>query len=95
MIKPNGIASLGYVEKNIERFNHIVIAYIKEYKTRNDWVGEVISAELYKRLKFDKTTKCYMLKPESVLKKETYETVCGFELQTDHLFLMRRSDQVE
>ena len=38
----------------------------KEYKTRLDWVGELIHKELCKKLKFDHTTKWYVHNPESV-----------------------------
>ena len=45
----------------------------KEYKTRNDWAGKVIHWELYKRLNFERITKCHMHKSESVKKNETLD----------------------
>ena len=42
----------------------------KEYKHIHDWVRKVIHWEVCKRLSFDHTTKRYMHKPESVLKKK-------------------------
>ena len=38
----------------------------KEYKTRHDWVGKIISRELRKKVKFDHKNKWYMHNPESV-----------------------------
>ena len=52
-----------------EMVNHIVSECSKlaqkEYKTMHDWVGKVIPWELYKRLKFDHSTKWYMHKLEN------------------------------
>ena len=54
-----------------EVINHIISECHKlaqkEYKTRHNWVGKVNHWELYKKLKFDHTTRWYMHKPESVL----------------------------
>ena len=36
----------------------------------NDWVGKAIHNELYKRLQFDNTNKCYIHKAESFLENE-------------------------
>ena len=62
--------------------NHIIIECSKleqkEYKTRHDWVGNVIQKELCKKLKLDYTNKWYMRNPESVL-KETYKLLWDFE----------------
>ena len=55
----------------------------KEYKTKNDW-------ELCKKLKFDHTTKWYMIKPESFLENEMHKILCDFGIQTNHLILARR-----
>ena len=38
----------------------------KDYKSRYDWVGKVISQELCKRIKFDHAERWYMLKSEFV-----------------------------
>ena len=35
-----------------------------------------------------------MHKPESIQENETYELICDFEIQTDHLIPTRRPDQV-
>ena len=35
----------------------------KEYKTGQDWVGEVFHKEMYKKFKFDHTNKWYMHNP--------------------------------
>ena len=43
----------------------------KEYKTRHDWVGNVIHWELCKKFEFDHTNKWYMHNPESALKNDS------------------------
>ena len=50
----------------------------REYKTRHDWVGNMIHWELFKKLKFDHTKKWYMHNPESVLGKWDVQTSLGF-----------------
>ena len=42
-----------------------------------------------RKLKFDHITKWYMHKPESVLKNETHKNFQDFDIQTDHLLLLR------
>ena len=54
-------------------------------------MGRVICKELCKRLKFDHTTKWYLQKPESVIENETHY---DFEIQTDLLIPLRRSNRV-
>ena len=56
----------------------------KDYKTRHDWVRKVIHWELCKKLRFNRTTKCYIDKLESLLKNETHKNHWDFEIQTDH-----------
>ena len=43
----------------------------KEYKTRHDWVKQVIW-KLWKKLKLDYADKWYIHKPEPVLETEAY-----------------------
>ena len=50
----------------------------KEYKTRHDWVENVINLELCNKFKFDHTAKWYKHKPESVLENETNKIPQGF-----------------
>ena len=50
----------------------------KEYKTRHNWLGEVIRRELCKKLKFDLTNKWYMHNPESFLWKWDTQTPLRF-----------------
>ena len=66
----------------------------KEYKSRHEWVGEVIHRESCKRLNFDHTTKGYMHKPESILENGTHKILWDFKIQIDHLILARRQDVV-
>ena len=64
-------------------------------KTRHDWAAKFIHWESCKKLKFDHTTKCYLLKPpESVLEKETPKILWNFEIQTKHQIPSRRHDLV-
>ena len=44
----------------------------KEYKTRYNWAGKMISLELSRDLKFGHTTKWYIHLPESVLENEMH-----------------------
>ena len=53
----------------------------KEYKIRHNWVGKVIHWELYKKLKFDHTTKPHMHKPESVLENVTHKILWDFQIE--------------
>ena len=48
----------------------------------------------YVRLKFDKGAKWYMHKPKFVPENEMTKILCSFQIQTDHLILARRTDQV-
>ena len=66
----------------------------KEYKTRHDWVGNVILWEKCKKFKFDRTNKWYMHNPASVLENDTYKLLWDFDIQTDHLISARRSDLI-
>ena len=66
----------------------------KEYKTRFDWVGKVISWEWSKRLKFDLTIKWCIRKSEAILENEIHKILWDFEKQTDHLIPTRKLDQV-
>ena len=60
---------------------------------KNDRVGKGIHWELCKKMKFDHTTKWYVHKPKSVLENETHTILWDFEIQTDHLILVIRTDQ--
>ena len=68
----------------------------KEYKTKLYWVGKVIYWELYKRLKFDHTTKwCTPRQPESVLENEAHKIFGDFPIKKwDNLIPVRRPDLV-
>ena len=79
-----------------EMINHIISECSKlaqkEYKTRQDWVGKVISWKLCKKLKFNCKRKWYMHNPESVLENEMQKLLCDFEIQTDDLISARWPD---
>ena len=64
----------------------------KEYKTKHDWTGKVITSELCKILKFHHTTKWYMYTSDSVLENETRKLLWDFEIQTHHLISARQPD---
>ena len=55
----------------------------KEYKTRYKRVGKGIYRELFKRFKFYRTAKRYMLKTESFLDNETHKILGDFDIKTD------------
>ena len=61
----------------------------------DDWMGNVIRWELYKKLKFDHTNKWYMHNPASVLKNETHKLLWDFDIQTDHLISARQTDLIK
>ena len=81
-------------EDRDETINHIISECSKlaqkEYKTRHDWVGKVIHWEMYKKLKFDHTNKCYTHNSASVQEKDTHKLLWDFDIQTDHLISVRR-----
>ena len=64
----------------------------KEYKTRHDWVDKVIHWDTGKKLKLDRTSKCYMHNPASLLQNDTHEFFCDFDIQLDHQISTRRPD---
>ena len=64
----------------------------KKYKTRHDWVGNVIHREMCKKFKFDHTNKWYTHNPAFVLENDTYKLLWDFDKQTDHLISARRPD---
>ena len=57
-------------------------------------MGKVIHWELFKKLKVDHKNKWYMHNPTSVQENKTHKLLCDFEIQTDHLILIRRPDLV-
>ena len=57
-------------------------------------MGKVVHWELWKKLKFNYTTKWYMHKPESVLDNATHNIFWAFEMETDHLISAKRPDLV-
>ena len=66
----------------------------KGYKIQHDWVGKVVHGKSCKKLKFDKTNKWYMHKPESVMENETHKNQLDFEIQTDPVILIGQPDLV-
>ena len=81
-----------------ETINHIIsecgkLAH-KEYKTRHDWMGQVIHWEMCKKFKFDRTNKWYMHNPASVLENDMHRLLWDFDIQTDHLISARRPDLI-
>ena len=55
-----------------------------EYKIKYVLLGKVIHWELYKKLKFEHTTKSLKHKPERVMENETHNLFWDFEIRTDH-----------
>ena len=66
----------------------------KEYKTRHNWVGQVIHWEMSKKFKFDHTNKWCMHNPASDLENDIHKLLWDFDLQTDHLISARRPDLI-
>ena len=64
------------------------------YKTRHNWVGEVIHWEMYKKLKIDHTDKWYMHNPAPVQENDTHNLQWDFDIHTDHLISARRADLI-
>ena len=81
-----------------ETINHIISECSKlapkEYKARNDWVGQVIHWEMCKKFKFDHANKWYMHNPAPILENDTHKLLWGFIIQTDHLISARRPDLI-
>ena len=67
---------------------------MNEYKTRNDWVGNVILREMCKKFKFDHTNKWYMHNPAPILENKTHNLLCDYDLHTYHLISARRPDLI-
>ena len=66
----------------------------KEYKTRHDWVGNVIHWEMCKKSKFVHTNKWYMHNPATIRENDTHKLRWDSDIQTDHLILARRPDLI-
>ena len=66
----------------------------KEYKARNDWVGQVIHWEMWEKFKFDHVNKRYMHNPAPVIENDTHKLLWDFNIQTDHLISARRPDLI-
>ena len=79
-----------------ETINHIISECGKlaqnKYKTGHDWFGKVISQELCEKFKFDYMNNMYNL--GSVQENDMLKLLWKSEIQTDHLNLARRPDQL-
>ena len=56
-------------------------------KEAQDWSWldrKAINREMSKELKFEHNAKWYRVKPESLQKNQTRDTVCDFEIQMHH-----------
>ena len=81
-----------------ETNNHIISECSKlaqkEYKTRDDWVGKVTRSKFCKKFKFDSINKWCMYNTASVQENEAHKLLWDFDIQTDHLISVRRTDLV-
>ena len=81
-----------------ETINHIISECSKfakkEYKTRHEWVGNVIHWEMYKKCKFDHTNKWYIHNPAPVLENDTHKLLWDFDIHTDHRISARRPNLI-
>ena len=66
----------------------------KEYKNKYDWIGKVIHWEIWKKFKFDHTNIWHIHNLAFILENDTHKLVWDFEIQTDHLILVRRPDLI-
>ena len=66
----------------------------KEYKVRHYWVSKVIHWEMCRKFQFDHTNKWYMHNPAPVLENDMHKLLWDFNIQTDHLILVRRLDLI-
>ena len=55
------------------------------YKTRYDWVENMIYRILCQKFKFDNWYKWYIHNPESVLENEMHKLLWDLEIQMNHL----------
>ena len=78
------------------KYSYVIIITImkKEYKTKHNWVGNVIHREMCKKFKFDHTNKWYMHKPAPVPENDTHKLLWDFDIQTDHRISFRRPDLI-
>ena len=81
-----------------ETINHIISECSKlaqrEYKTRDDGVGNVAHWEMCKKFKFDHTNKWYMHNPASVIENDIHKLLWDFDIHTDHPISVRRPDLI-
>ena len=81
-----------------ETINHIISECSKlaqkEYKSRQDWVGNVIHWKMCKRFNFDHTNKWYMLNPAPVLENNTHKFLWEFDIRTDYRISASRPDLI-
>ena len=72
----------------LQKFHQRVLRQISYSDAFLKWMRE----ELCKKLNFDQTIESYMHKPESTLENGLHKILWDFEMQTDHLFQLRRPD---
>ena len=81
-----------------ETVNHILSKCCKlvqrQYKARHDWVGRVIHWEMCRKFQFDHTNKWYIHNPAPVQKNDSHKLLLDFNIQTDHLILVKRLDLI-
>ena len=78
--------------------NHIISECGKlaqnEYKTRHDWVGNVIHWEMCKKFKSDQMNKWYTHNEASVRVNDTHQLLWDLDIKTDRLISARRPDLI-
>ena len=81
-----------------EMINPIISKYSKlaqrEYKTRHNRLGKEIHWKLCKKFRFDFTNKWCIHNPEFITGNKTHKILWYFNIQTDHLMLIRWPDVV-
>ena len=66
----------------------------KEYKTRHDWVVQVIHWKMCEKFKYDHTNKWYVHNPATVLENNTHKLLWNFGIHTDHVISARGPDLI-
>ena len=64
------------------------------YKTRHDWVGNMLYRESCENFNFDHTNKCNLHNPEYVQDNKVHTILWNLEIQTYHIISARGQELV-
>ena len=81
-----------------ENINHIISECSKlaqkEYKTKHNWMGNVMHKEMFKKWKFDHANKWYVHNRASIQENDTHKFQWNFDIQTDQIICARKLDLI-